>query len=180
MKAQKMKSMINMISRDNFYKSLLITVLLAAVLSCSAEQDVKIDRSGKGSCTVRVELDSFFVDYLKDLSDAAGSSADFTVFDSRIIKETFIKHSSAELADVRIKGRGSLEVDVRFNQPGDILNEDRLNPVISFSRSGNSSILSFNLNLDNYTALSRMTGLADNPVLAALTPQTENPYTNDE
>ena len=177
MTAEKMKNLIN---RDNFYKILIIAVLISAMLSCTAEQNINIDRSGKGSCTVSVELNSFFADYLKDLSDAAGSSADFTVFDKKIVEETFKKHSDAELSDVRIKGRGGLEVDIRFNRPGDILNENRLNPVISFTRTGNISILSFNLNLENYEALSRMTGLADNPVLAALTPQTENPYTNDE
>ena len=171
----------NMLKKRIIYKTLITAALISVFISCTARQDINIDRSGKGSCTVRVELNSFFTDYLKDLSDAAGSSDnDFSVFEKQMIEEIFSKHSAAELADVRIKGSGSLEVDLKFNNPGDILNENKLNPVISYNRKGDLSILSFNLNLENYRALSSLTGLADNPVLAALTPQVENPYSHDE
>ncbi len=142
---------------------------------------MNIDSSGRGSCTVSVDLNSFFIEYLKDLSDAAGSSdEDFVVFDRQMIEESFKKHSNAELTDVRIKGSGSLEIDVKFNNPGDIFKENKLNPVVFFSRKNGNSIITFNLNIENYKVLSRMTGLADNPVLNALTPQVDRPYTNDE
>ena len=174
-----------MISRKMSVKTALklfiVIFVLFSSLSCTVKQDINIDRSGKGSCTVSVDLNSFFTEYLKDLSDAAGSpEEEFTVFDRQMIEESFSKNSNAELADVRIKGSGSIELDIKFNNPGDILRENSLNPVISYTRKGSSSIVSFNLNTENYKALSRMTGLADNPVLAALTPQPENPYTNDE
>ena len=171
----------NMINKKLLHKILIITVLILPFISCTARQNINIDRSGKGSCTVRVELNSFFTEYLKDLSDAAGSrDDDFAVFDRQMIENTFFKYSDAELTSVRIKGSSTLEVDIRFNNPGDILNENEMNPVISYSRKGAISLLSFNLNLENYKALSSMTGIADNPVLAALTPQVEKPYTHDE
>ena len=164
-----------------FFNISVFLLLFSALISCTARQDMDIDTSGRGRCTLSVDLNSFFVDYLKDLSDAAGNSGeDFVVFNRQMIEKSFEKHSNAELADVRIKGSGSLEVDVKFNNPGDIFRENTLNPVISFERKNSSSIISFNLNIENYKALSRMTGLADNPVLNALTPQVERPYTNDE
>ena len=162
-----------------FRKSLLTVLFISALLSCTSKQEVNIDTAGKGSCTVRVDLNSYFTDYLTDLSDAGSSNEEFSVFNREMIENSFIQHSNADLTDVRING-SRLEVDFRFNNPGEILKENKLNPVIEYRRRGGVSILSFNLNTENYRALSRMTGLDDNPVLSALTPQPENPYTNDE
>ncbi len=170
---------------EKSYKHILgilvaITIILLSA-SCTARQNINIDKTGKGSCTVKIELNSFFVNYLQDLSDAARSSeSDSTLFDKKVIKEIFKQYSAAKLSDLRIKGNSFLEADIVFNNPGDILYENKLNPVISYSSDSGISTLSFNLNLENYKALSIMTGLDTNPVLAALLPQPENPYTSDE
>ncbi len=164
-----------------FRKSLSVIALFITLISCTSKQDITINSSGKGSCTFSVELDSFFIDYLRDLSDAAGSGSDnFSVFERAAIEEAFNQYSDAVLSDVRISGSGKLEVDLSFSNPEEILKENTRNPVLKFSRKGNTSLLSFNLNMDNYSVLSRLVGLADNPVLSALTPQPDNPYSNDE
>ncbi len=173
--------MIEKVLKSIYCKIITASALVLLSFSCSSRQDINIDSSGRGSCTVRIDLDSFFTEYLRDLSDAAGSlEGDFYVFDRQEIEESFRKHSDAELTDVRIRGSGSIELDISFSNPEEILRENAINPVIEYSRKDGISILSFNLNTENYQALSRMTGLADNPVLAALTPQPDNPYTNDE
>jgi hypothetical protein len=165
-------------------KKIIIILSVFTLLSCVSKQEINIDSEGRGSCTVGIELSSFYTEYIKDLSDAAGSGnddgEDIPLFNKEMIVKAFETYSDAELIDVKIHGNNSLQIEFKFNSTDEILKEESGNPVLDFKNKGEIKVLSFNLNTENYIYLDRMFGLSSNPVLSALTPQSENPYTDDE
>ena len=162
-------------------KKIIILLSVFTLLSCVSKQEINIDSEGSGSCTVGIELSSFYTEYIKDLSDAAGSSGDeIPLFDREMIIKSFESYSDAELTDVKICRNNSLKIEFKFNSTDEILKEGSGNPVLDFKHKGNIRVLSFNLNAENYIYLDRMFGFSENPVLSALTPQCENPYTDAE
>ena len=172
------------------FKIVPVFLLIFLIFSCSSKQIIDVSENGDIHCKVEIELTKMFASYIGDLSDAAGTGAvPESYFDTEQIKSAFsslegvklekIAPASASASKPELKlafsvknGAEGLNV-IKGTNPAD-------NEIFTFSENSGIKKISFYLDRKNYIRINSAFAFEDNPVLAGLTPQPDNPYSEEE
>jgi hypothetical protein len=158
------------------------------ILSCSSRQVIDVSENGDIHCKIEIELTKMFADYIRDLSDAAGTgAAPESYFDTQQIRSAFSSLEGVKLEKISSGTASKPELKLAFsveNNAESLKGIKGANPagdeIFSFSESSGIKKISFYLDRINYRKISSAFAFEDNPVLAGLTPQPDNPYSGEE
>lgn len=112
-----------------------VVVVALAATSCTVQEEITLTGQGSGSALVTVELHPILVEYYGDLMTAmTGAEGDLPVFDVDQLALAFAEHPSVRLERVERRARGSLRLEVAF---------DDVNAVFADADLGESGLFSF-------------------------------------
>lgn len=160
----------------------LLLLCLAAVLvtaGCTVRQDIGIKSGNGGEVFVDLELNPVFVKYINDLSEATGKSASEGIFNTEDISSAISGYPDTEPVSVVSPEESRLKLIIRSGDFTRVLPSEYA-PILKFEDSDGERKVTFHLGADNYEAIDMVFGISGNPVLSALAPQTDNPYTGEE
>lgn len=113
----------------------LAVIVALVVTSCTVKEEITLTGQGSGSAVVRVELHPILVAYYGDLMTAmTGVDGEVPVFDLDQLTLAFAEHPSVRLLRVERRARGSLQLEVAF---------DDVNAVFSDADLDGSGLFSF-------------------------------------
>ena len=170
-----------------FFRKILISLVLTSAaiffISCSSKQVINVAENGDISCSVEIRLTKMFTSYINDLSEAAGTGEEIeSYFDVNRIKEAFTALEGVSLEKISPASSSKPELKLSFvvknNAEG--IKSSAAEGIFSFSENSGIKKITFNLDRNNYRKLNKAFAFEDNPVLAGLTPQADNPYTEKE
>ncbi len=155
---------------------------LLAFSSCSSKQVINVAENGDILCSVDIRLTKMFADYINDLSEAAGSGVPKSYFDTERIREAFTTLDGVTLEKISNSSRPELKLSFTVKNNAGTLKEasSGAGGIFRFSEKEGVKTISFLLDRKNYKKVSGAFAFDDNPVLAGLTPQVDNPYTEEE
>ncbi|MBN1696876.1 MAG: hypothetical protein JW881_05130 [Spirochaetales bacterium] len=158
--------------------SFIITFFVILVFfSCSVRQDISIAVDGSGQSTLSVELKPVFLLYILDLAEAMSDeefSEDMDIFEIQEIKKELGKQEGVKALTVTSPSQEKLEVTLSFTRIARLLHlqsENTLTPLLTFKNSQGLKILHFHLEKENYTIITELFPILDNPVFQNLAPQ---------
>ncbi len=163
--------------------SLIISAAAFLFPSCSSKQVINVAENGDISCNVEIKLTKMFTSYINDLSEAAGTGVEIeSYFDINRIKEAFstLEGISLEKISPASSSRPELKLSFIVKNNAEGIKSSTAAGMFSFSESSGIKKITFNLDRNNYRKLNKAFAFEDNPVLAGLTPQTDNPYSEEE
>jgi len=101
-----------------FAFSLGVLLVIALILSsCTARQAVTLAADGSGTCTVALNLNPEFVEYVLDIGEAAGYFPDRSsaaLFDLGAIRKTFADNTVIRLDQLQSDGKSNLSLSFSF------------------------------------------------------------------
>lgn len=160
-------------------KLLLLCLAILVTAGCTVRQDIGIKSGNGGEVFVDLELNPVFVKYINDLSEATGKSASEGIFNTEEISSAISGYPDTEPVSVDSPEESRLKLIIRSGDFTRVLPAEYA-PILKFEDSGKERKVSFHLGADNYKAIDTVFGISGNPVLSALAPQTDNPYTDEE
>ena len=161
----------------------IFAMALAALLlnSCSSRQVIYISDSGDMVCRIDLRLTGMFSRYIDDLSEAAGTgNSPSAYFDVERIKSSFEKLEGITLETVSVPSKDNLRITFRVKKDAAGIRTGAAGGIFTFSESGGVKKIRFTLDKQSYSKINSAFAFDDNPVTAGLTPQPDNPYTEDE
>lgn len=145
--------------------SLLACASLAAclfsLLSCSIRPDVTLNPDGSGEALVRVSVQKFFSEYLRDLAEFSGAArpAGVGVFDEKEIREAFAKRPGVTVKSVRVPKPEELEIALAFRSIDDLVRGEKElaeTGVVTFRNDGGTRTLRLHLDQKNFAKLAAL------------------------
>ena len=165
-------------NRSRFF--ILIIFLILVFSGCQYRQDLHLHDDGSGTALISIELSPMFSDYLFSLSGAFDDN-EGQIFDLEEIEESFKATPGLTLNGLKSPSAGELSLDITiedvsslFNQSGDERG------LLSLTQEGNREVLSFLLTPETISQFLAISPMAENPLLASLAPQPNNPISKEE
>ena len=164
----------------------LFIIIISIFLSCSSKQIIDVSENGDIYCRTEITLTRMFADYIGDLSDAAGTGAvPESYFATDQIKSAFSSLEGVKLEKISSTSKPELKLAFSVKNGASGLNvikgtNPADNEIFTFSESSGIKKISFYLDRKNYIRINNAFAFEDNPVLAGLTPQPDNPYSEEE
>ena len=167
--------------------SILISILL---LSCTLKQNVTLNQNGSGSLSMKITLHQSFYNYLKSLSkDAAELSKkpEEKLFKLDLIKEQLDKLPGVKVQRIVSPTPLSLEMELTFTDINKLIKDTNntaegkaLSKIFYLTQSDNKYRFVFNLNSQNFSQLTPLMPVKDNPIYEVLGPHPEDPISEAE
>ena len=158
----------------------LIAPALAGLLllSCAIRQEAYLGRDGSGSVKFRVQLQPFFMDYIRDMAEVAGDEAGGLpkdgIFDLARIRRDLEERPGVKVTRLASPKPELLEGELTFRDVEAVFrSEQQLTQagVITFTRKGAVRTLQLHLERRNFAQVAAVTPLMRNPVFESLGPQ---------
>ena len=159
----------------------LFGLMLAGLLllSCAIRQEAFLGKDGSGSVKFRVQLQPFFMDYIRDMAEVAGDAAPEGLSKDRIFDLDKIRRDLEARPGVKVTRLASpkpelLEGELTFRDVEAVFrSEKQLTQagVITFTRKGAARTLQLHLERKNFAQVAAVTPLMQNPVFESLGPQ---------
>jgi hypothetical protein len=160
-------------------------VLLAALLglgilgACSIRQEIALNPDGSGEAWVRVVLQGFFADYLKDLAEFAGTARGpgTAIFDEIEIRSAFEKRRGVTIKELRIAKPEELQLRLAFTSIDDLVRGEAdlsSSGIVTFRNVDGTRTLRLHLDRANYGKLSSLLPSSDgstDTILSVFGPQ---------
>ncbi|MDX9802212.1 MAG: hypothetical protein RBT69_12850 [Spirochaetia bacterium] len=161
--------------------SLILSFTVIIIFSCSTKQVINVAENGDISCNVEIKLTRMFTSYIDDLSEAAGTGEKIeSYFDVNQIKESFSSLEGISLEKISDSSKPELKLSFSVKNNAQGIKSSAAGEIFSFTENNGIKKISFNLDRKNYEKLNKAFAFDDNPVLAGLTPQVDNPYSEEE
>ncbi len=148
--------------------------------SCAMRQEAFLGKDGSGSVKFRIQLQPFFMDYIRDMAEvAADNGANSTVVKDRIFDTDKIRQDLETRPGVKVTRLASpkpdaLEGEFTFRDVEAVFRGEKQLAqagVISFTRKGNVKTLQLHLDRKNFGQVAALTPLLQNPIFESLGPQ---------
>lgn len=173
-----------------YMKYLILCLSLAGTVlaaSCVIKQEALVKPDSSGAVSFYFEVEPFFIDTVQEMaslssgSDAAAPEDD--IFNIPKIREDFAEKDTVTLRDVQSAESGTLEGYFTFEDISAVFaDQEKLTEtgLISFETSGPNKILRVRLNKQNYSQISTLFPVADNPLFEMFGPQEGDDITESE
>ncbi|MCU0662406.1 MAG: hypothetical protein MUC50_08800 [Myxococcota bacterium] len=154
-------------------------ILLFALLcagGCTANQSVKIDGRGKGTATLKIEVQKLFADYFK--GEEGGK-----VFDTAKIKQGMEKRRGFKVTRIASPTPETLEMDLAFEDIRSLFSND--NPpdndgIVRITEKDGKTNLSFHLDRAAAKELGNLFSDVSNPAFREMSPRKQRTRTQAE
>ena len=125
----------------------LVALVVILVAGCSVREDVLLNANGSGEATLSVNLHPIMIDYMNDLMMAmTGVEGEYPIFDLEQIAASFAEREGVELVAVERVERGTLLMEIRFDDINELFVRENAEDILRFERVGPRRELSFTLN----------------------------------
>ena len=122
-----------------------LVVILAA--GCSVREDVLLNANGSGEATLSVNLHPIMINYMNDLMTAmTGVEGEYPIFDLEQITASFAERDGVELVALDRGERGTLLMEIRFDDINELFARENAEDILRFERVGPRRELAFTLN----------------------------------
>lgn len=145
-------------------------------------QQVFLEPDGSGTVTVRIRMEKLFMDYLKDLAEVAGESANDKVFNVEEIKKGFAKRDDVQLKRIASPSPERLEMELSFKSVEKLFAGEKMLQeagILSFARKNDNCTVKLHLDRKNFAQVMELLPALKNPLFEGLGPQ-ENDTTTEE
>ena len=155
-------------------------------ISCSANQTIHINSDGSGTLAMHAEVTKLMHDYLESLAEVAGTPGFMSggkVFDAAAIKKDFGSRPGLTVKKVVAPTADSLDLELAFSSIRDVFTADAALTsagALLYSESGGKKTVKIHLDRSNYTQLSTLFPMLNDPVFAGMGPQVKDTITDDE
>jgi hypothetical protein len=165
-------------------KNVPLCMLTAALLfsGCTLSQQVVLGRDGSGTARVRVELAPVFLQYLQDLAELTGASKQPDILAPEKIAAGFPPEGKIALTRISSPEPTLLDLELAFPPLEELFadsGELAAAGILSHRRQGQTRSFELHLNRDNFTQLTELFPVLDNPLFEGLGPR-ENDQTSEE
>jgi hypothetical protein len=166
---------------------LLMCFALAFTLlvSCSVEQEVRLERDGSGSASVSITLHPIIVEYLHDLMESmSGPIAveDMQIFDVDAIVGYFRERDGVGVGDVELPSPDRLKLHLSFDHVTALISspDKKIDPVVMFDESPNSARFEIFLDRNNFQLVSGIFSPPDTPASVLIPYYREDFFSEEE
>jgi hypothetical protein len=162
----------------------ILAVLLAA--SCTVNQTISIRNDGSGTLSMHAEVTKLLHDYLASLAEVSGKSglmAGGKVFDAAAMKKDFEARKGITVKRVVTPTPDSVDMDLAYTSLRDVFSQDdtlKSTGAMVYSEADGKKTVKLHLDRSNYTQLSRLFPLLNDPTVAGLGPQVNDTITDAE
>ncbi|MGA2974157.1 MAG: hypothetical protein ABSF77_02480 [Spirochaetia bacterium] len=166
--------------------SLAVLFSLFIIVSCTMNQTIAIKNDGSGTLVMHAEVSKLLHDYIASLAEVSGKTDVMKggkVFDAASIRKDFESRPGITVKKAVTPTPDSLDLELAFTSLQDVFARDaKLKSTGAFVYSESGGVKSVKLHLDrtNYTQLSSLFPLLNDPVFAELGPQVNDTITDDE
>ena len=122
-----------------------LTAILA-LAGCGVHETVSLRADGSGTARLEITLHPIMVSYMGDLMAAmTGVEGEYPIFDTDQIIASFAEREGVELVELERRARGSLRMDLSFENLASILDDDEPSGLMSFDVRGSNREVSIRL-----------------------------------
>jgi hypothetical protein len=168
--------------------SALGAVALAILLtvSCTVNQTISIHGDGSGTLFMHAEVTKLFRDYLGSLAEVSGKPGLMTggkVFDAATMKKDFEARPGITVKKVVTPTPESVDIDLAYTSLRDVFSGDeKLSSAgaLTYTEAEGRKTVRLHLDRTNYTQLSALFPLLNDPTVSSLAPQVNDTITDQE
>ncbi len=152
-------------------------VLLLLLASCGIRQEAWLGKDGSGSVRFRIELQPFFVEYIRDMAEVSGENSAIQagrIFEVEKIRQGLEARPGVKVTRLATPKPEVLEGEFTFQDVEAVFRGEKQLAqagVISFARKGAAKTLRLHLDRGNFDQVAALTPVLQNPVFASLGPQ---------
>ena len=159
--------------------------ILIGSTSCVIRQEALLRPDGSGAVSFDFEVESYFVDTAREMAELSseGGLPEGDIFNIPKIREDFAEKDAVDLREVESTGTGGLEGYFTFENISDVFAaQEELTEagIISLTSSGRNKIMRVRLNKGNYSQISTLFPVVDNPLFEMFGPQEGEDITEGE
>jgi hypothetical protein len=154
--------------------------------SCTVNQTIAIKSDGSGTLSMHAEVTKLLHDYLASLAEVSGKPGLMSggkVFDAAAMKKDFEARPGITVKRVVTPTPDSVDMDLAYTSLRDVFSqEDTLKSAgaLVYSESDGKKTVKLHLDRTNYTQLSRLFPLLNDPTVSSLGPQVHDTITDQE
>ncbi len=165
--------------------SIAAVLLILFFSSCSSRGEVFLSSEGAGKAKVSITLSPMAVRYAEDIAGGFSPNQrkeDFKIFDESKLQSRLDAMEGVKFLSSESSSAGRLDFAFSFDHIERIFPSRELSggDLVSFSEKGGLKTLDFNLNKDNFSAITGFLGLGNNEIIDTFGPQAGEPYTGEE
>jgi hypothetical protein len=152
---------------------------------CTVNQVVAVKADGSGTASLHAEVSPLLADYISSLAEVSGkaSAANAPLFDVAGIKKDFSARPGITVKKAVTPNATSLDLDIGFASIQDVFTRDdalKSSGALTYSEAGGKKTIRLHLDRTNYTQLSALFPMLNDPTLASLGPQVNDTTTEKE
>ncbi len=160
-----------------------LLLALSVLAGCSVSQRVTLEPEGSGTAVVRIRLEKILMDYLKDLSEVSGATAQDKgrIFNVEEIRKGFAARQEVILARIESPSPDRLEMELEFHSIEKLFAApDKPQTILTLKKSPDGTTLRAHLDRKNFPQLLELAPFLKNPLFEGLGPQENDDTTEAE
>jgi hypothetical protein len=163
-----------------------VLAALIALVSCSVNQTIVIKNDGSGTLAMHAEVSKLLSDYMASLAEVSGKTDMMKggkVFDVATIRKDFTARPGLTVKKVSAPTPNSLDLEIGYTSLTDVFASDKTikgSGALVYSESAGTKTIRMHLDRSNYTQLSSLFPLLNDPTVAGMGPQVNDTITDAE
>ena len=163
-----------------------VALAILLMVSCTVNQTIAIRSDGSGTLSMHAEVTKLLHDYLASLAEVSGKPGLMTggkVFDAATMKKDFEARPGITVKRVVTPTPDSVDMDLAYTSLRDVFSQDdalKGAGAMVYSEADGKKTVKLHLDRTNYTQLSRLFPLLNDPTVSGLGPQVNDTITDPE
>ncbi len=160
-----------------------LLLALSVLAGCSVSQQVTLEPEGSGTAVVRIRLEKILMDYLKDLSEVSGATAQDKgrIFKVEEIRKGFAARQEVTLTRLESPSPDRLEMELGFRSIEKLFAApEKPQTILTLKKGPDGTTLRAHLDRKNFSQLLELAPFLKNPLFEGLGPQENDDTTEAE